>query len=110
MHWLLAAGHTEDVPAESHPGATLPSSFTNQTGTVWTGHGGHSAARKKEASSWLADGFDPMRGAQVKPEDVKGVATANLRVRVPQCLSWPAIARWNRDGRTRPVGAMRAHL
>ena len=56
MQWLLAAGHTEDVPAESHPGATLPSSFTNQTGTVWTGHGGHSAARKKEASSWLADG------------------------------------------------------
>ena len=53
---------------------------------------------------------DSMRGAQVKPEDVKGVATAKLRVRVPQCLSWPAIARWNRDGRTRPVGAMRAHL
>ena len=53
---------------------------------------------------------DSMRGAQVKPEDVKGVATAKLRVRVPQCLSWPAIARWNRDERTRPVGAMRAHL
>ena len=51
-----------------------------------------------------------MRGAQVKAEDVKGVATAKLRLRVPQCLRWPAKARWNREGRTRPVEVMRAHL
>ena len=51
-----------------------------------------------------------MRGAQVKPEDVKGVATAKLRLRVPQCLAWPAIACWNRDGRTRRLGVVHAYL
>jgi hypothetical protein len=84
---------------------------------TWPQHEVHNMAKHQHPLGYIQFDHVPPSNHQAvglsfpqKLNDVKGVAMAKLRLRVPQCLAWPAIARWNRERRTRRLGVVHAYL